>query len=177
MNTSPGSSLQRISIIGGAGHVGLPLALVLVREGFDVDVIDIDQEKIAALKEGHFPFLEQGGQELLSQLQNNSRLRFHSDFAPVSDSQAIVVVVGTPVDEHLNPKLSPIFQVLEQIRPFLRKGQVLILRSTLFPGTSEKIAALLEQEKLEVGVAFCPERIAQGKALDECGVYKMFSHS
>jgi UDP-N-acetyl-D-mannosaminuronic acid dehydrogenase len=67
----------------------------------------------------------------------------------------------------MNPDLGPVYAVIEQIKPFIREGQVLVLRSTLFPGTSEKIHAALQAAGLKVGVCFCPERIAQGHALRE----------
>jgi UDP-N-acetyl-D-mannosaminuronic acid dehydrogenase len=157
-----------IAVVGGGGHVGLPLSLALAEQKFPVTVIDQDAGKIEALKRGQFPFLEEGGQELLVRLlESNHTLCFTVDPACIATCQAIVLVVGTPVDEHMNPDLKPVYGVIDQIRPFLRDGQVLILRSTLFPGTSEKIRARLEAAGLKVGVCFCPERIAQGHALKE----------
>lgn len=160
----------RIAMVGGGGHVGLPLSLVLADKGFAIRVIDCDGRKIEALKEGVFPFLEEGGPELLTRLlqeKSTEQLLFTTDSALVADSDVVILVVGTPVDEHMNPSLGPVYTVIEQIKPYLRDGQVAILRSTLFPGTSEKIRAALEEAGLKVGVCFCPERIAQGYALRE----------
>lgn len=160
----------RIAVVGGGGHVGLPLSLLLADKGFAVRVIDCDGAKIEALKQGRFPFLEEGGQELLAKLLREkplTQLLFTKDSALVADSDVVILVVGTPVDEHMNPNLGPVHAVIEQIKPYLRDGQVVILRSTLFPGTSEKIRAALEAAGLKVGVCFCPERIAQGHALGE----------
>ena len=157
----------RIAVVGGGGHVGLPLSLLLVDGGFDVVVIDTDASKIKKLQQGQFPFLEDGGPELLRKHTANSSLRFSTIPDPIRDCHAIILTVGTPVDEHLNPNLSSVYAVIDQVRPFLRNGQVMILRSTLFPGTSEKIRQRLATWGLDVGVSFCPERIAQGKALEE----------
>lgn len=157
-------------MVGGGGHVGLPLSLALADKGFAVRVIDCDGRKIEALKQGVFPFLEEGGPELLTRLlreKSAEQLLFTTDSALVADSDVVILVVGTPVDEHMNPSLGPVYAVIEQIKPYLRDGQVVILRSTLFPGTSEKIRAALEGAGLKVGVCFCPERIAQGYALRE----------
>jgi len=157
----------RIAVVGGGGHVGLPLSLLLAESGHYVSVIDTDAAKIEKIKRGEFPFLEEGGSELLRRHVSNPCLRFSTTPDPIRDCEAIILTVGTPVDEHLNPHLSPVYAVIDQLRLFLRSGQVMILRSTLFPGTSEKIRARLVAWGLDVGVCFCPERIAQGKALEE----------
>ena len=160
----------RIAVVGGGGHVGLPLSLVLADKGFVLHVIDCDSAKIEALKRGEFPFVEEGGPELLTRLLREKtplELLFTTDNACIAECDVVILVVGTPVDEHMNPSLGPVYAVIEQIKPYLRDGQVVILRSTLFPGTSEKIRAMLEGAGLKIGVCFCPERIAQGYALRE----------
>jgi UDP-N-acetyl-D-mannosaminuronic acid dehydrogenase len=156
-----------IAVVGGGGHVGLPLSLLLADSGFELTIIDRDAAKIEMLKRGEFPFLEEGGPELLKKLAASPKLHFATGPDPLRSCDAIILTVGTPVDEHLNPDLSSVYAVIDQIRPFLRDGQALILRSTLFPGTSEKISQRLAAWGLNVGVCFCPERIAQGKALEE----------
>ncbi|MCX6906805.1 MAG: nucleotide sugar dehydrogenase [Verrucomicrobia bacterium] len=157
----------RIAVVGGGGHVGLPLSLLLAQRGFAVSIMDCDAAKIELLKRGEFPFLEQGGPELLRSLHGSPLLRFTTDSSVVAEVDVIILVTGTPVDEHLNPHLGPVFGVMDQIRPCLRAGQTIILRSTLFPGTSEKIYQTLSNAGLGVGVCFCPERVAQGHALKE----------
>lgn len=158
--------LKSIAVIGGAGHVGLPLSLLFAKNGFPVTLVDSNEAKIEMLKKGQFPFLEEGGSELLKEVINGS-ITFSTEHKRLSECDVIILTVGTPVDEHLNPKLTPVFEVVDQIKPYLHDGQVLILRSTLFPGMSEKIYISLRTEGLKVGVSFCPERIAQGKALVE----------
>jgi len=155
-----------IAVIGGAGHVGLPLSLILAKKGFPITLVDSDAEKIEMLKRGEFPFLEEGGPELLQEVKEKS-IHFTTEHKHISDCDAIILTVGTPVDDHLNPDLSPVFEVINQLKPFLKNDQIIILRSTLFPGMSEKIYATLRAEGINVHVSFCPERIAQGKALIE----------
>ena len=156
----------KIAIVGGAGHVGLPLSLLLADKGLEVVSIDRDVAKIKALRRGEFPFMEEGGQELLKK-SKGGRLLFTVELSPIADCHVVILVVGTPVDEHMNPDLNLVYSVIDQIKPYLRNGQVMILRSTLFPGTSEKILATLQAAGLNIGVCFCPERIAQGHAIRE----------
>lgn len=156
----------KIAVIGGAGHVGLPLSLLFAKKGFRVTLVDSDAAKIEMLKRGEFPFMEDGGSELLQEVKDGNIL-FCTEHKLISECDVVILTVGTPVDEHLNPDLSPVFEVVDQIKPYLRKGQILVLRSTLFPGMSEKIYTSLQAENIDVGVSFCPERIAQGKALIE----------
>ncbi len=155
-----------IAVIGGAGHVGLPLSLMFSKYGFQVTLVDSDAAKIEMLKKGEFPFMEEGGSELLKEVKDGNIL-FCTEHKLIAECDVVVLTVGTPVDEHLNPDLTPVFEVVDQIKPYLRKGQILVLRSTLFPGMSDKIYASLQAENIDVGVSFCPERIAQGKALIE----------
>lgn len=155
-----------IAVIGGAGHVGLPLSLLFAKKGFPLTLIDNDTVKIEMLKRGEFPFMEEGGAELLQDVKDGNII-FSDEHKLISECDVVVLTVGTPVDEHLNPDLTPVFKVIDEIKPYLRKGQVLVLRSTLFPGMSEKIYAKLHSENIDVGVSFCPERIAQGMALIE----------
>ena len=123
-----GNKSISIAVIGGAGHVGLPLSLLFSKHGFPVTLVDSDVTKIEMLKKGEFPFMEEGGSELLNEVRDGNIL-FCTEHKMLSECNVVVLTVGTPVDEHLNPDLSPVFEVIEQIKPFLRKGQVLVLRS------------------------------------------------
>lgn len=156
----------RISVVGGAGHVGLPLSLLLAKKGFHVTAIDTDKSKINLLRSGKFPFMEEGGLELLRELTPDS-ISFSTDHQDISRSEVIILTIGTPVDFHLNPDLRPIYESIDQIKPYFQKDQVIILRSTLFPGTSERLQTLLQKQGFKVSVSFCPERIAQNVALKE----------
>ncbi len=155
-----------IAVIGGAGHVGLPLSLLFAQKGFRLTLVDSNAEKIEMLKRGEFPFLEEGGVELLQEVKDGS-ITFTTEHKLISECDVIILTVGTPVDEHLNPLLSPVFEVIDQIKTYLRDGQILVLRSTLFPGMSKKIYSYLRTDGINVSVSFCPERIAQGKAIGE----------
>lgn len=158
---------MKIAVIGGAGHVGLPLSLVLTNAGHSVTIIDINQKALSEIQKGIFPFLEKGGSELLKEILKTNKLSFSSDHKDVKDCEVIILTVGTPIDEHLNPDLASIYSAIEEIKNYLNENQVLIFRSTLFPGTSEKIKEMLLSEGINTSISFCPERIAQGYALEE----------
>lgn len=156
-----------IAVIGGAGHVGLPLALTFANEGHPTLIYDIDGPKIERILAGHMPFREEGGQEALSQALASGLLRASVSPEGLRDCEFLVLVVGTPVDEHLNPTFNAIHRALEGCLPYLVDGQILILRSTVFPGISAHIRRFLAERGLQIEVAFCPERVAQGFSLRE----------
>ncbi len=161
---------RKIAVIG-IGRVGLPLSLAFAKEGFKVFGIDVDKQLIEGLKKGKLPFLEEGADELLKK-QIGRNFTPTLDDAVVADCQFIILTLGTPVDENMNPSLVQIDTVLRSIKKFLRPGQTLILRSTVSPRTTKYVASLIDKIKsLKVGrnfyLAFCPERIAEGKALQE----------
>ena len=156
---------KRVAVVGGCGHVGLPLSIALA-EHHDVLVYDIDAEAVARVRRGEVPFKDEGAEAgLAAALARGMRVSTTPDGLPGCDT--IVFVIGTPVDEHLNPSFTIFDRVLGELFPWLRDGQTLVLRSTVLPGTSERVRRMLEGRGLSVDVAFCPERVAEGRALME----------
>jgi UDP-N-acetyl-D-mannosaminuronic acid dehydrogenase len=158
---------MRICIVGGAGHVGLPLALVLADEGFTVDILDTDAEALKTIKAGRMPFIENGAEDLLKRLLPTGRLTTTSDPSAVDVADIVICVIGTPVDEFLTPQAHTFYRVIGEISPHFQDGQTLILRSTVYPGLSQRVHDLFRDRKINVHVTFCPERIAQGHSLRE----------
>jgi UDP-N-acetyl-D-mannosaminuronic acid dehydrogenase len=155
-----------VAIVGGCGHVGLPFGIVLAKTGLRVGLIDLDETRKAAVRDGRMPFLEHGADELLSETLN--RTLFVADgFGAVSGAEHVVVTIGTPIDEYLSPRYRPLFDVVTDMAPHLSRGQTLVLRSTLFPGTTRELGRHLASLDLHVHLAYCPERIAQGFAILE----------
>jgi UDP-N-acetyl-D-mannosaminuronic acid dehydrogenase len=113
------------------------------------------------------PFTEHGAGEPLAAAVGEGRLIATTDPASVRTAEHIIVVVGTPVDEHLNPNLAAVPNAIERCAEHLQDGQLLILRSTIHPGVTALTEKLLARKKLDVDVAFCPERIAEGRAMTE----------
>lgn len=161
------STKHRICVIGGAGHVGLPLSLLFAKNGFEVDILDVNEDALAMIGSGKMPFKEEGADALLQELLPTGRLHMASDNATIKNATAIVCIIGTPVDEYLKPKVYQFWETMKGFLPHMRDGQTLILRSTLYPGVSERVQEMLKDEGLGVHVAFCPERIAQGYMLKE----------
>ncbi len=153
-------------VVGGCGHVGLPLALAFAQAGLRVGIYDIDHDAVEMIHSGRMPFLDSGAEPILQRVIGKS-LEVTCDAQPVSEAEHIVVVIGTPVDEHLNPTFHTLRRFFVDLRCHLVEGQCVILRSTVFPGATEKVRELLVSSGLDVSVAFCPERVAEGYALEE----------
>ncbi|MGH9104832.1 MAG: nucleotide sugar dehydrogenase [Acidimicrobiales bacterium] len=156
-----------VVVVGGCGHVGLPLAMAFADRGLLVGVYDVDPAAVAKVGSGQMPFDEPGAPEVLRRVLGESRMHATSDPSIVSRAEHIVVVVGTPVDEHLNPKPQAVPAAVEALAGQLRPGQLLVLRSTVYPGVTALVERLVARLGVAVEVAFCPERIAEGKALVE----------
>jgi UDP-N-acetyl-D-mannosaminuronic acid dehydrogenase len=154
-------------VVGGCGHVGLPLALSFADSGYRVGINDIDIAKIKQVKSGEVPFLETGAEELLRKLLPGGRLEFDAGPGMLSRTDTVVLVIGTPIDEFMNPSVRVFDRVLDDLMPHLRDGSLVVLRSTVFPGTTETVERRLRSAGLNVEVVFCPERIAEGHALEE----------
>jgi len=156
-----------VVVIGGCGHVGLPLALAFADRGARVGIYDVSETSVATVNAGRMPFAEPGADEVLSRVLAAGRLEASVDPAIVGSAEYVVVVIGTPVDEHLNPDQSAIPKALGGCAGYLRDGQLLILRSTVFPGVTALVEKMIAGLGLQIDVAFCPERIAEGKAMTE----------
>jgi len=156
-----------VCIVGGCGRVGLPLALCFAKVGKTVAIYDINHEACISINNGIMPFHEEGAEEQLKEAISQGRVHAGCDEEVISQSDAVILILGTPVDAHLNPSFSGITRSLRSLIPYLKDGQLLVLRSTVYPGTTEKVRRMLESLGLSIEVAFCPERIAEGYALKE----------
>jgi UDP-N-acetyl-D-mannosaminuronic acid dehydrogenase len=156
-----------VCVVGGAGRVGLPLALVLADSGLKTLILDINETALKTIAKGAMPFLEEGGQTLLKKVNGTDRLTFSSEANGVARAALVVITVGTPIDEFHNPNLSLLIHCLEGLIPHLRDEQTIILRSTVAPGTTSYIDGYLRSRGKKIGLAFCPERVVQGKAIEE----------
>ena len=155
-----------VCVVGGCGHVGLPLAITFAHQGSKVSVYDVNEAAIATVRSGRMPFLEKGAEPVLKQVIDRT-LTVANDPGLVSRSRHVVVVIGTPVDEHLNPTFHTMRRFFQGLVPHLRDGQCIILRSTVYPGTTEKVREMVAATGKAIDVAFCPERVAEGKAMEE----------
>ena len=156
-----------VVVLGGGGHVGLPLSLAFAKAGLRVGIYDTNQATLDRIAAGDMPFLESGADELLAEILPTARLAFGSTGAMIERTNNLVVVIGTPVDEFLGPSMTIFEKAVDQIAPHLREGTLVALRSTVYPGTTGYVAQHLAERGCVVDVAFCPERIAEGHALEE----------
>ncbi len=160
-------SVKKIVVVGGGGHVGLPLALVLADSGFLAVSLDISKGVVDEINAGVMPFAEEGAQQLLTKTLNEKSFYASTDHNEISTAEVVIVVIGTPVDEHLNPDPNSVVHAVSACIPYMNSEQLVILRSTVFPGVTERVKNLLKQSNLTPDVTFCPERILEGHALKE----------
>ncbi len=154
----------------GLGRIGLPLALSFADSGLSVLGVDKDAERLTAIGERRMPFKEPGTDELIARVD----LGLSSHAADAAQADAIVLTLGTPALSHIEIDIGDIRAVLDDLLPHLRTDHLLILRSTVAPGTTEFVAGYLEKQRgFRVGedifVAHVPERIAADRFMEEIG--------
>src|SRR5262245_34176294 len=146
-----------LAVVGGCGHVGLPLGLAFARKGFQVDLVDTCAERVAEVNAGRMPFHEDDAEPLLAEMTRAGRLKATTDQAVLEDADAVIVTIGTPVDEYLDPSVVAFDRSLEELLKRVRPGQLLVLRSTVFPGVTDRLARQLEHMgRDDVDLAYCP---------------------
>jgi UDP-N-acetyl-D-mannosaminuronic acid dehydrogenase len=156
---------KKITVVGGLGHIGLPLSIILANKGFEVNILDKNKEGIEVTKKGVMPFKEIDGSKNLK-LALKKKLFFFSEPSNFIKNTSIIITVGTPVDNFLNPDMSQIKECIDGLIPHLNKNQLIILRSTVYPGTSEWLYKYLLNKK-KCHIAFCHERVVQGHTFNE----------
>lgn len=157
----------RICIVG-LGYVGLPTAVFFAENGFNVIGVDIDENNINKINKGISTIGELNLDSMLSSVVNNNKLMATSNLKwATEESDIIISIVPTPVDEFKDPDLTPIISSGEKIAEGLGNGKLIILESTVYPGvTEETLKPILEKSGLKAGVdfglAYCPERYNPG---------------
>jgi len=164
-----GTTQADLTVVGGGGHVGIPLVLAFAEAGMTVNVNDRNEAVLTTLRSGKLPFIEHGAAPLLSKALANNRLIFTSSSSAISRHGPVIITIGTPVDEFLNPVQKAVQDCIDALLPYLDDGQLLILRSTVYPGTTAWLDAYLKRLGRRLKVAFCPERVVQGNGIKELG--------
>ncbi len=155
-----------VVIVGGLGHVGLPLGLVFAQKGLRTCLCDIDSEKAKMVKEGVMPFMEHGAEPILKEVLKSGKLKVSLDEKSVARGKYLIIAIGTPVDEYLTPKTRSFLEIFLRFKKYLHKDQVIIVRSTVYPHTCQQILKILGDD-VKWLIAYCPERIVQGYAVKE----------
>jgi UDP-N-acetyl-D-mannosaminuronic acid dehydrogenase len=153
---------NKIVIIGGAGHIGLPLGILFASKKMEVTLYDNNKEYIRQIQNGKFPFMEESGQKYLTKFKN--RILATTDKKCVETAETIIVCIGTPVKNN-KPDLIFFFKLFKEIKSMLKPTQLIIVRSSIYPGTCKKISEFLGKEFLNI--SYCPERVVQGKSISE----------
>ncbi len=152
----------------GLGYIGLPTAAMLASRGYQVHGVEVNQDAIEAINSGRAHIAEPDLDMLVSAGVQTGRLRAHA--SPI-ESDTFIICVPTPLAENKQPDLSLVFDAVEVICPFLRRGNLVVLESTSPPGTTEQIAKVIRDrtglDSNEVFVAHAPERVLPGKILRE----------
>jgi UDP-N-acetyl-D-mannosaminuronic acid dehydrogenase len=156
-----------ITVVGGAGHVGVPLVLALAEAGLRVNVNDLNQTTLDTLKSGKLPFIEDGAEQVLAAALAGKRLVFTNSPDLISKGGPVIITIGTPIDEFLNPVRRVVQECIDWMLPTLADGQLVVLRSTVFPGTTDWLNTYIKDKGRNLPVAFCPERVVQGFGLKE----------
>src|SRR5262245_54126989 len=125
-----------VGVVGGAGHVGVPLTLVLASRGLRTLIYDTNETSMRELRAGRLPFLEEGGEALLQKAREQGTLEFSSEPRHLVGIPAVIVTIGTPIDEFQNPNLSLLTRCVDALLPHLTSDQTIILRSTVAPGST-----------------------------------------
>lgn len=186
MRIKPFNELK-VSVIGGAGHVGLPFSIVVANQGAGmVYGIDLDSAKCHRLNGGEMIYVEEGGEDAIKQALAKGNLEFTVDGAQeyLKQSDVIAIMIGTPVDAEGNPRLDDLFDYIDKtLIPVLQyrtqttdDPTLILLRSTVNPGTTELVRDRIARGLSDLGfsefvekvvVAFAPERVAQGRGIIE----------
>jgi UDP-N-acetyl-D-mannosaminuronic acid dehydrogenase len=156
-----------VVVVGGGGHVGLPLGISFADSGKRVALYDINATVVGRINAGEMPFQERGAPDVLRRVLDAGLLEATDKPNVIGRAEHVVVVIGTPIDEHLNPAGNVVPDAIERLADCLRDGQLLVLRSTVYPGVTALVERLIDRLGVDVDVAFCPERIAEGHAMVE----------
>ncbi len=149
--------------IVGLGYVGLPLALAFNDKNFKIIGFDIDENKVQSLEKGK-SYIRHINGDKIKKLSESKLTRFTTDFSKISEADAVIMCVPTPLDDHREPDMSYVVDTTKSIAPYLRKGQLVSLESTTYPGTSEEVIKPICEEAsgLKAGkdfyIAYSPER-------------------
>jgi len=156
---------RQISIIGGAGHVGFPLGLIFSSKRFQVNLIDKNFKNINKINSGESPFLEEGSNSLLKKMLKLKRIAATDKLQAIKKSKYIIICIGTPIDSKLNPDTKNFIKFFKNLKKFINKDQIIIIRSSVYPGICDRIYKIIENKNKNL--SYCPERIVQGKSIKE----------
>jgi UDP-N-acetyl-D-mannosaminuronic acid dehydrogenase len=161
----PNIKKNQISIIGGAGHVGFPLGLAFAYKNLKVNLIDTNTQLLKLISNGNIPFMEKGAKKVLNKCLKKKNLLTSTNIESIIYSKYIIICIGTPIDRNLKPKFKDFIKFFKDLKKYLHKDHIIIIRSSIYPGVVEKVEKILKEKNNNI--VYCPERIVQGKSLEE----------
>lgn len=157
--------MKKISIVGGCGHIGVPLGIVLAYKGYKVKLIDINSNAVESINNSILPFQENNADKYLKKIINKNLIATENSEEAKYSNIIIFATSSNAIEKQAKGK--DIIKVIEEYIPYINKNQLIIIRSTIAPGVFEIIENLLKEKIGECKLAFCPERIAQGYGIEE----------
>ena len=154
---------KKVCIIGGAGHVGFPLGLMVASRGNKVFFYDKNVKSCELINKNIAPYYEINSEKFLKKYKKNLIAGNNDKF--ITKSDIIIICIGTPVKKDTTPELKEFFSLIRKLKKIVNKNQLIIIRSSVYPGTIEKIKKILKNKNKKI--SYCPERILQGSALVE----------
>jgi len=156
-----------VAVVGGCGRVGLPLAIAFAGRGARVAIYDVSERAVAAVSSAQLPFAEPGAAAVLERVIAAGHLVASADPRIVSSAEHVVAAV--PADDHTWASCGPhaMARALAGCARFFRDGQILIVRGSVGPGSTAQLEKMVADYGLDMDVAFCPERLAEGRAMTE----------
>jgi len=156
---------NNICVVGGAGHVGAPLGLVLSSKGYNVILVDKSKKNIKKINQGVMPFLEEGSTNLLKKMIKKRKIYATEKLDEVKKCKYIIICIGTPINSKLDPNLKNFLNFFHKIKKYLNKNHIVIIRSSIYPGICNKVFNIIKNSCKNL--SYCPERIVQSKAIIE----------
>ena len=154
-----------VCIVGGTGHIGTPLGLALSSKGYNVILIDKNKENIKKINHGIMPFIEEGCAKLLKKMILKRKIFATLDLNEVKKCKYIIVCLGTPINKKFEPNLKNFISFFYSLKKYLNRNHIVIIRSSIYPGICNKVFNIIKSYCKNL--SYCPERIAQGKSLQE----------
>ena len=156
---------EKITIIGGAGHVGAPLGIALANKGFKTTLIDLNKKNINKINNGIMPFREEGCERLLKKALKKKMILATDDYLEIKKNKIIIVAIGTDIKKDFNPELKKFLSFFHFLKKQINKNHSIIIRSSIYPGAFDKVYSIIKSKCKNL--TYCPERIAQGKSIVE----------
>ena len=125
----------------------------------------LSDDNIKKINGGTPPFLEDGSRPLLKKMIKLNRIKATNNIQEIKNSKYIIICIGTPIDSNLNPELKNFLNFFKNLKKYINKNQIIIIRSSVYPGISDKVYNIISNKN--ENLSYCPERIVQGKSIKE----------